>query len=854
MTPPPLSKLVRGLVALSSIAVFAAALWILHRSLAQFSLADIQRALHRTPWPAIALSVGATVLSYWTLTGFDSLAARHAGFKLPYRRIALASFIAQAISHSTGFAALTGTSIRYRLYSSAGISAGDVARAVAFCALTFGLGAAVVVTAAMLLEPRPVGLAIAQPALLVRSAGGLLLAALAVYAGLTMSRRRRFTVGRWSVALPSWKMTAAQTLLAVLDLGLAAAALYLLMPPTALPSFLAFVGMFAVAIFAGVVSHVPGGLGVFEGLMVLMLPQLPVNHVLGSLILYRAIYNLLPLLVAALALAVIELLQRGRAFAASARWLGSTIEVLAPSLFASMALLGGAVLLWSGATPAVPVRLERLSGLVPLPVIELSHLLGSVVGVWLLLLARGLFRRIDGAYWLTCALSLAGIVFSLLKGFDWEEASLLVVLLAGLLPARRAFYRRARLTQQRFTLGWAAAIVTLVAGSLWLAGFSFQYHRYTREMWWHFAFASEAPRALRASVAVAVIAGVVMLARLLAPARQRPQAVDAGQIAVACTIARASPSAEAQIALLGDKSFLFNEEKTAFLMYAISGRSWVALGDPVGPRAEWPDLIWQFREMVDRGAGWPVFYQGSPEALPYSLDLGLSFVKLGEEARVPLTGFSLQGPSRSELRYAHKRAQKDGASFEVVPAEAVPALLPDLRAVSDDWLDQRHTREKGFSLGTFNPDYLAHFPCALVRRQGKIVAFANLWLSGGQEEIAIDLMRHSRDSGYGVMDYLFIEAMLWGQAQGYRWFSFGVAPLSGMRDNALAPLWNRVGAFLYRHGEDLYNFQGLRRYKEKFLPEWEPRFMASPGGLALPRVAADVAALISGGVKGLVTK
>ena len=128
------------------------------------------------------------------------------------------------------------------------------------------------------------------------------------------------------------------------------------------------------------------------------------------------------------------------------------------------------------------------------------------------------------------------------------------------------------------------------------------------------------------------------------------------------------------------------------------------------------------------------------------------------------------------------------------------------------------------------------------------------WLAGGKEEIAIDLMRHRQESGYGVMDYLFIEAMLWGQAQGYRWFSFGVAPLSGMRDNALVPLWNRLGAFLYRHGEDLYNFQGLRRYKEKFAPRWEPRYMASPGGMVLPRITADVAALISGGMKGLVMK
>lgn len=850
-----MTKILRAILALSSVLVFALALWVLHRSLHEFTLHDVQQVLHRTPWPAIIAALAGSAASYWVLTGFDALAARHVGAPLPYRRIALASFIAQAISHSTGFAALTGSSIRYRLYSSAGISGGDVARIVAFCALTFGLGAVGVVTLAMLFEPRPVGIAVALPAASIRPIGAVLLAGLTFYAGATLAFGRRGLplLGR-RIALPSWRMTAAQTLLAVIDLVLAAAALYVLLPPVGTPSFLAFVGLYAVAILAGVISHVPGGLGVFEGLMVVMLPQLPPTQVLGSLILYRTLYNLLPLIVAALMLGLTEILQRRRAVAATARWLGGTIDIMAPSLFAAMALVGGAVLLWSGATPAVPIRLAALENVLPLPVVELSHLLGSVVGVWLLLLARGLYRRLDGAYWLALGLYAAGIVFSLLKGFDWEEAGLLAILLGGLLPARRAFYRKASLIEQRFTPTWAAAVVTIIGGSLWLGQFAFKHHVYSRQMWWHFAFASEAPRSLRAAVVVVALAGAYMLSRLLAPARARPVPPDGEQLVQARSVAMGAPSAEAQIALLGDKSFLFNAKKTAFLMYARSGRSWVALGDPVGPAEEWPDLIWQFREMVDRFAGWPVFYQVSGEALPFYLDLGLSFVKLGEEARVRLDAFSLQGPSRSELRYAHKRAQKDGASFEVLPVEAVPAILDDLRDVSDEWLSSRNTKEKGFSLGRFDDDYISQFPIAVIRREGRIVAFANLWLSGEKEEIAVDLMRHRQDSGYGVMDYLFIESMLWGQAQGYRWFSFGVAPLSGMRDNALAPLWNRLGAFLYRHGEDLYNFQGLRRYKEKFLPVWQPRFMASPGGMVLPRVAADVASLISGGVKGLVMK
>jgi phosphatidylglycerol lysyltransferase len=844
----------RALVALSSVLVFCLALWVIQRALTEYDLADIARAFHHIPSQAIWLAVGASGLSYAVLTGFDSLAMRYVGGDLPYRKIALASFLAQAISHSTGFAALTGTSIRYRLYSGAGISGGDVARIVGFCALTFGLGATATVAAAMILESHPIALAFKLPRPLVQGLGWAVLVGLTGYLAVTARGARVVKVWRWSIPLPSWKMTAAQTLLAALDLGLAAYALHVLLPALGTPHLLAFVGLYAVAILAGVVSHVPGGLGVFEGLMVLLLPGVPAAQVLGALVVYRLIYNILPLVIAALILGGVELWARRHAVAATANWVGDSLESLAPAVFAVMALLGGTVLLWSGVTPAMEDRLDFISDMVPLAVVEASHLLGSVAGLWLLLLARGLYRRLDGAYWLACMLYLAGIAFSLLKGLDWEEAGFLALLLAALAPSHRAFYRKASLIEQRFTLSWAAAVAVIVGGTTWLGGFAFKHAAYSHEMWWDFAFSSQAPRSLRATVAVVALAGAWFLSRLLAPARFQPQAPDAEQLAKAKAIAIASPSAEAQISLLGDKSFLFDPSGRAFLMYAVSGRSWVALGDPVGPQEAWPDLIWRFREMVDRVAGWPVFYQVSGEALPYYLDLGLSFAKLGEEARVPLAGFSLQGPAKSDLRYVHKRAAKDGASFEVIPAEAVPPLIEELRAVSDDWLESKHTKEKRFSLGAFDPDYLRQFSMALVRREGRIIAFANLWLSGDKEEIAVDLMRHVADSGYGVMDYLFIEAMLWGQAQGYRWFSFGVAPLSGMRDNALAPLWNRLGAFLYRHGEDLYNFQGLRRYKEKFQPIWQPRFLASPGGLVLPRVAADVATLISGGVKGLVMK
>jgi phosphatidylglycerol lysyltransferase len=144
---------------------------------------------------------------------------------------------------------------------------------------------------------------------------------------------------------------------------------------------------------------------------------------------------------------------------------------------------------------------------------------------------------------------------------------------------------------------------------------------------------------------------------------------------------------------------------------------------------------------------------------------------------------------------------------------------------------------------------LRRCPLAVVRRNHDVLAFANLWQGADREELSIDLMRYVATAPPGIMDFLFAELMLWGRAEGYRWFNLGMAPLSGLEARPLGPLVERFGAWLYRHGEAFYNFQGLREYKQKFSPVWTARYLVSPGGLALPRILADLAALVSGGAR-----
>lgn len=525
-----------------------------------------------------------------------------------------------------------------------------------------------------------------------------------------------------------------------------------------------------------------------------------------------------------------------------------------PRLLALTTFLGGTILLFSGATPAVGNRLYWLHGFLPLPVIELAHFLGSIAGVGLLILARGLQRRLDAAYHLTVALLAGGVLVTLLKAFDYEEALALSVMLLLLLRNRRFFYRKASIIEERFTPGWVLAISLVVLGSIALGYMSFRSVHNPRQLFWEFEFDKTAPRFLRATIGVVFVLTFFALARLLRPARPRPARPGAADLDRARGIAASSPDASAHLVTLGDKSLMFSEDASGFIMYGVTGRTWISLGDPVGPITAWPDIAAGFINMAVEKGGWPVFYKVGREQIGLYLDFGLSVVKLGEEARVQLSDFSLEGPRRRNLRRVWRKTVDEGCTFEVVEGAAIEPLIPALRTISGDWLATKKTREKSFSIGRFADDYIRRFPVGLVRHNGTIVAFANVWTSGECEELEVDLMRFSTAAPPGIMRYLLTEFMLWGRNREYRWFNLGMAPLSGLRATLIAPLWYQIGAAIYGRGERFYNFQGIRSFKDWFYPQWEPKYLANPGGAIRPLVIANIAALIAGGYEGVLRK
>ncbi|MDR2871213.1 MAG: bifunctional lysylphosphatidylglycerol flippase/synthetase MprF [Xanthomonadaceae bacterium] len=819
-----------------------------HRLWQEISYQQLIEAIRRVPAGSLILALLATAVSYTALTGYDRSAIRYVGAKVRYRVVAETSFIAYALTNTIGLGVFTGGAVRMRLYSAAGMSVGQVSRAIAFNAVAFGLGITMIGSLGVWLD------AAALSKLLHVSAGGLrVLAGLTVVAiaGLIVwcGRGREVRLlGRWSLSLPMTSLALQQLLWSAIDIIATAAVLWVLLPSGAI-SFPAFVGFFAAAIILGVISHIPGGIGVFETVMLVALGnQVPPEALVGALVLYRLIYYIIPLLLALFLLLLYELRRGVNTPIAKAA------ANLTPLLLAAYTLVIAIILLVSGVTPVMPEATTLLALHVPLPLVETSHFISSIIGFALLFVARGILLRLDAAWWAAIVLTALGLLLALPKGIAVSETALLASLVLVLALSHRQFTRKASLLAVRFTGGWLLAVAAILAALIALLFFVYHDVEYARQLWWQFEFDGDAPRSLRALVGVALLALALAIWQLLRPSPAVLEKPDAEAFERVAAIVRSQDNADAGLALTGDKQFLFSDSGNAFVMFGRQGRSWISLFDPVGVKEECQELVWMFLARAREGGGRACFYQVRPEALPWYLDAGLRLFKLGEYAYVPLERFSLQGRRYASLRHSVTRAEREGLAFEMIPVEGVVSILSEIRAISDRWLDMRRAAEKRFSVGAFVDAYVLRQPVAVVRKDEKIVAFATLLETDQNAEASIDLMRHLPDMPYGAMDFLFSKLLLYYKGREFQRFGLGMAPLSGMAKHPLAPLWQRFGNVLYARGENVYNFRGLRAFKEKFDPVWEARYLASPGGVAPLLILADIAALIGGGLKGVISK
>lgn len=829
------------------VALFAIAAVVISDELRQVSLRDVEAAAKAVSPMAFVYALIALAISLSAASSFDTLTLAGFGRGGSWRETRLTSALAFALANAGGLGLAAAAGARYRAYQKLGLSGADVALLSTGSTITGLIGglALVGVGAAGGLAQMTSEAHLSRGVGIVLALGGL--KALASY---VLTPR----IGFLAHLLPGRKARLGQVVASSLEWAAAAMIFYAFLPEESRGPVLHYLPAFGLAGLLGAVSGLPGGIGAFDAVMLAVLgPRVGAANVAGALLLYRMVYVIGPLLVAGLVSAVrttdLKALAEHRGVrAAESVWRGA-----APMIFGLLTFAAGVVMLVSVATPDAASRLRLLSALAPEALVDASHFLASLAGVVLLFLAFGVMGRIRRAYLGTLAMLIAAALATLAKGFNYEEASFLGLVAVLLFLSREAFYRQTSFRSLPLSPGALASIGLALAAAAWLGFFAHQHVAYRDELWWTFVTDQTAPRFLRASVGAAALALALIVWRLTSPAPAAAAAPSAAEIEAA---ALALPGAEgatpdANLVFMGDKSLLFSESRQSFVQYATRGNTWVAMGEPVGPRAERAAMIWAYREMCDRHGAQPVFYAVRRDSVADFVDCGLVATKIGENAIVELTDFSLEGSRRASLRQAVNRGQRDGLTFEVAPPEEFEALEPQLRAVSDHWLEIHHGEEKSFSLGRFDPAYLRHFPTAVMKREGQVVAFANIWRTPEGKTIAIDLMRYGEGAPKGVMDMLFTHIMLWGKEQGFAEFDMGMAPLAGLDTHRLARTITRLGALVYEEGGELYGFEGLRAFKNKFGPRWDASYIAAPSGWMLASALGDVALLSSGGLRGL---
>ena len=851
----PIASLIKATTPFISLVLFTLAIFVLHHEIEIYQWHEIRQVLHDFPLHLLVLCTTITLLGYFALSFYDVLALEYAEEKLPYHKVLLTSFLSYTLSNNVGHSWLSGGSMRYRLYSEWGISGVSVVKVVVFCTISYFIGALTIMVGGYVFSADHGLITDKLPLVSVQATIIAGICLLIAWWGLVFLYRKPINVKSISLTVPVLSLALRQLLASLLELLLASMVLFLpLAHYTSMP-FSDFLVIYIFAQLLGLVSQVPGGIGIFEGSFTFLAsPHYPASSIIVSLIIYRAVYYFMPLLLAGVVMAVYELRLNRIVHSRLVKSTVNTIESVVPQIFSALLMLGAGVMLFSGATPALKDRLRWLEFVIPLPMTEFSHLLGSVVGLGLLLLSQAVRRRMDSAYFATIILLVLGILASLGKALDYEEASILGLMLISFIPARKHFYRKSALLKLELSAQWLVLAFIMVAGVTWLGFFSHRHVEYTHDLWWQFAWDSDASRFLRSLVTILVLSAAFVGYRLLTRTEFRLALPSSTEIEKAKAIAIQSSDTSAYLALTGDKYILWSENGNAFVMFDVADQYWVAMGDPVGQVEEYEELAWKFRTVADQHNAKIAFYQVSTQQLPLYLNLGLALIKLGEEAKVLLADFSLEGKKRASLRQHFNRLQRDGLTFEIVPITGVDVILPKLKLISMRWREDKKASEKGFSLGFFSEDYLRFCRIAIVRKEDEIIAFANLWELENKEELSIDLMRYEPVGPSGVMEYLIVSLMLWGKQQGYQKFNLGMAPLSGLERHPLAPLWNKVGNTIFRLGHEFYNFEGLHQYKCKFDPVWQPRYLAAPSGLSMATALLSVTLLISGNIKGIFSK
>jgi uncharacterized membrane protein YbhN (UPF0104 family) len=621
---------VRHLPPILGIVLLIGAIYVVQREFRHLRLKDIGEALAAIPVLALVFSFSWTILSYFILTFYDRLGTIYAGHKVSYGRVAFASFCAYALSHNLGFAAVSGAAVRYRLYAHWGLTPLQIAKTVAFCSLTFGLGGMVLGGAILFVEPRAIpffGTHLPKSALY--GVGVLLWVVVLGYVTLSKVFGRMKVLGH-DVVLPGWRMAIVQVLLATVDVAVTATIFYALLPHAPGLTWLIFLGIYVACYTAGLAANLPGGIGVFDTAMLFGLqPYMSAPHIIGALLVFRLYYYVIPLFLAGSLFAGNEILLRGggllRHFGrlppvqAIGRWSEPDFAVTAAT--GVVGLCGVLMLCLGVLAPQAdfswidPDYGEFAS--------QAGQFVPSLIGAGLVIMAIGLSNRVNLAWGLTMFLLVLGAAFAATQDNRLWVAGILVLTTLLLAPFRGCFYRHAHLMTGPLQPGSALTLAVLGLCLFSLAMTRPHTRLLQNNAFWAVIISRELPNTVRLAVAIAVLLGLTAIWLLLRPGRVRYLPWDSSARQLLLGLGAGAGQAADGVVL--------GESARAAIPFRRCGRVLLGLGDPVGEETDRISAIWRLRDLAQQEGLDAAVWHAGPELLKVYGDLGLTALPLGPD-------------------------------------------------------------------------------------------------------------------------------------------------------------------------------------------------------------------------------
>lgn len=597
---------------------------------------------------------------------------------------------------------------------------------------------------------------------------------------------------------------------------------YFLEAPIPLSSVLP---LFMVANVIGVISMVPGGLGSFDVLMIVELGQLGLDSSAAVvwLLFYRLFYYVIPFLIGA------GLFAQDAGKRLNAYLEGLPVQLIRKAAFGFLVVFlyfSGIMLLLRGVAPDLAFQNTLYQRLYPYTFLFLDRVTNVIVAFLILGFGRGIASRVKRAYWPTVIVLIVAMVASLREDNHLRFIVFLILVVIALILTRR------ELTRDRLALSWGNKLIDGAVFGLTFIFYAFAvfynapaiHHRHVPDV---FLFPSERMFfTTLIGVMLAALTVYLIFRYLSAPTKSLADPYDEARLKA--VVAKFGGNEVSHLGLMRDKSLHFYQvdgEDRVFFLFKKKADKLIVMGEPVGDETQIPAAIADFMKQADDQDMSLVFYEIN-ESLTMKLhEFGFDFMKFGEEGYVDVTTFTLAGTKRKGERALMHKFEREGYSVELLKPQFDDALLDDLQTVSDSWLDGRS--EKGFSLGFFDRHYLNQAPIAVVRApDGKIVAFATDMPTGNNEVTSIDLMRSSADAPSGIMDEVFIHLFELAKDRGFKYFNMGMAPLANVGTSSYSFIEEKIAHLVYEYGYRFYGFQGLRSYKNKYVTEWVPKYVA----------------------------